>query len=523
MDLYPAKVFFAPSERPSFVLKDVPEGTAYALYSLEKVVLSGSVQDGKLVLPKLKEGSYGLEAGGLSTAFEVSGVPLKRPRYGFLSDFSVGAGASSYGEFFLKMHLNCAQYYDWMYRHEDYLAPSDPFIDPMGKEKSQKAVKEKLDYGKSLGILPFAYGAVYGATNAYAVAHPEERFYDLAGKPLTFIDRFSIMNFADGSSWRERLLSNYEKAIGLGFCGIHMDTYGSPKEAWDYRGEHVAFEKEFPKLIDEASRRLRNIGGVVTFNNVGAWPLEATCPCRCAFDYAEIWDPLDSYGDLLNLVREHRALANKKAFVLAAYLQPFYEEEQRPALSAAELLDAIVSAAGAFHLMYGEEGRALRTGYYPDNARLCPASLASLRKIADFSVRYGNVLYDSELADVSLSHLSGPNAEVVFSDPKVSPKAVPGGILSIARDKDGLRILNFINLSQQTDVRWNAPKSACALSEVGMVSFRRRYPDERFFWADVDFPRLQMVPFEEKEGRITVSLPTFRLWGMLVAKRGGCQ
>jgi len=165
----------------------------------------------------------------------------------------------------------------------------------------------------------------------------------------------------------------------------------------------------------------------------------------------------------------------------------------------------------------------LRTGYYPDNARLCPASLASLRKIADFSVRYGNVLYDSELADVSLSHLSGPNAEVVFSDPKVSPKAVPGGILSIARDKDGLRILNFINLSQQTDVRWNAPKSACALSEVGMVSFRRRYPDERFFWADVDFPRLQMVPFEEKEGRITVSLPTFRLWGMLVAKRGGCQ
>ena len=520
MDLFPSKAFFVPTEKPSFVLKDVPDGAAYSLYSLEKAVLKGRVKEGNLALPKLKEGAYGLEVGSMATSFEVSENPLFRPRYGFLADFSVGASPSSHGEFFLKMHLNCAQYYDWMYRHEDYLAPSDPFVDPMGKEKSQKVVKEKLDYGRNHGIMPFAYGAVYGATNAYAIAHPEERFYDFSGKPLTFIDRFSIMNFAKISPWRERLLSNYEKAIGLGFIGIHMDTYGSPKEAWDYRGERIAFEKEFPNLIDEASERLGKIGGTVTFNNVGAWPLEATCSCQSAFDYAEIWDPLDGYGDLLNLVREHHALAKEKAFVLAAYLQPFYEKDQRFALPAAELLDVIISASGAFHLMYGEEGRALRTGYYLDNALLSSASLASLRKIADLSVRYGDILYDPELVDVSLSHLSGPNAEVVFSNPKVSPKATPGGILSIAREKDGLRTLSFINLSQQDDTKWNGPKNACVPTEIGVISFQRRYPDERFFWADVDSPRLEAIPFEEIEGKISLSPPLFRLWGMLIAKRG---
>jgi dextranase len=519
MDLFPEKSFFLPKEKPSFVLRGIPEGTPYLLFALEKVVLKGNVHGDELVLPKLKNGTYGLEVGSLTTGFEVGEDPFLRPRYGFLSDFSFGASASSYGEFFLKMHLNCAQYYDWMYRHEDYLAPCDPFNDPMGKEKSQKTVKAKLDYGKRLGIQPFAYGAIYGATNVYAAAHPEERFYDFLGKPLTFIDRFSIMNFTQGSAWRERLLSNYEKAIDFGFSGIHMDTYGSPKEAWNVRGERVSFERVFPSLIDEASKRLKKKGGVVTFNNVGAWPLEVTCSCPSAFDYAEIWDPLTDYDDLLSLVRAHHIVAKRKPFVLAAYLHPFYGSEAKKALASAELLDALISASGAFHLIYGEEGRVLRTGYYPDNALLGESAVTALRKIADFSVRYGALLYDTELTDISLSHLAGPNAEVIFSNPKVFPKALPGRILSLAREKESLRIFSFINFEGQQDAAWNAEKSTPIPSQIGTVSFARRYPDERFFWAEVDSPRLEPIPFEEKAGRIIIALPKIRLWGILVSKR----
>ena len=80
------------------------------------------------------------------------------------------------------------------------------------------------------GMKALGYGAVYAAGAEFAEKHPGWRLYAEKGKPLLFIDVFSIMNLR--SAWHEHIISEYGKAVHeVGFDGIHMDTYGFPKTA----------------------------------------------------------------------------------------------------------------------------------------------------------------------------------------------------------------------------------------------------------------------------------------------------
>ena len=521
MDLYPEKVFFHTNEKPKIHLEGIQEKLSYRLYQNETLLLSGVIKkdQASLLLPFLPEGSYGLEMGKRSTAFEVSDHPYRHPRYGFLCDFAPEETSTEYLTFFKKMHLNIAQFYDWMYRHEDYFPKESLFTDPMGKRKSEEVIATKLSDNKKNNILSFAYGAIYGATNLYGESHPEERFYDANGKPYTFIDRFSIMNFAT-SHWRQTLLENYQKAVNFGFEGIHMDTYGSPKEAFDAQGKEIFFAEEFPILIGAAVTALQPFQGAVTFNNVSAWPCEKTFPCPSSFDYVEVWSPFDGYSDLLGLIEKQHDLGKGKSLVLAAYLQPFYENDEG-ALHAALYLDAVIAAGGAFHLMYGGNGKALRTGYYPDNASLNEKEIEKIRQLSDFALRYGDYLFDSSLEEVSKSEIGGPNGDVFFSSPNVEATMKAGRVFALLKEKRSLTTLSLINFQEQTSLAWNEKKEKP--KQTGPLSFHIRGLDGkvRAFWASPENATMEALPTAYHDGFLWGVIPSFALWGLLVVKRGG--
>jgi dextranase len=532
-DFFPAKSHFELKDPPAFFYVGPQTSLSYKVFHFEKTILSGEtkiVQDkeGKKyfrVLKIGKRGEFGIEIEGIrgriASSFEIGLDPLKNPHYGFLADFTETA-TEDYLEDLLKLHINIVQDYDWMYRHEDYIAPMDPFVDPMGKTKSQRAVKAKIEACHAKGILSFAYGAIYGATNEFAGLHPSWAFYDGNGEAITFIDRFTIMNFAT-SPWRDCLLNNYQKAVqGMGFDGIHMDTYGSPKEAFSQDHKHIRFEKEFPSLINEASKELKKFGAAVTFNNVGTWPLDATAKTKTAFDYVEVWDPLSDYEDLLTLVRWQRSLS-RKPLVVAAYLKPYYGDNDEKASYANALLSSVLYAAGAHHLIYGEDGRVLRTGYYPDNHKLSGQAFSLLRRYEDFACRYGELLYDPELRDVSLTHSGGDNKEYVFENLKTTVKPMPGSLLAIIKEKKGEKIVHLLNLANQTSTIWNQEKEKPIKNEGTLVEVQVEGEDYEVFGASPEDPELKKIPsataLSDHGYRLGFRSGTIGLWKMIVLKK----
>jgi dextranase len=531
-DLFPAKSSFKPRERPSFYYRGTASKLHYFVYRLDAMISEGTAKtrhlsDGKSVfaIPAIREkGTYGIEIEGaasrITTAFEVIDTPLEDPHYGFLDDFT-SLGQNAYLDCLLKFHINIVQAYDWMYRHEDYLAPSDPFVDPMGKTKSQKVVHEKIVACHKKGILCFAYGAIYGATNEFAALHPSWVFYDGNERPITFIDRFTIMNFVT-SSWRECLLNNYRKAIEkLGFDGIHMDTYGSPKEAYSEKGELIRLDEEFVPLIDEAAKRLGKIGGSVTFNNVGGWPLARTATAKDAFDYVEIWDPLSDYGDLLNLVRFQRSLSSKP-FVVAAYLKPYYAENDEKAAYANAYLSSLLYASGAHHLIYGEDGRALRTGYYCDNHKLSEKAFEYLRRYEDFACRYGKIIYDPELANVSLTHTAGGNEEYRFAGISVSVKPLGDSVLAIIREKKNEKVISLLNLKGMSSTAWNEQKEKPQTTKGPIIDALVGSSGWKAYAASPSNPRMEELCGEEclssRGFRFRFSSGTLELWKLIVLR-----
>src|SRR4051794_31738742 len=65
------------------------------------------------------EGGYGVEAEGARTALDVLADPFARARYGFVSNYGAGRDVDRVADNARRLHLNCVQFYDWMFRHAE--------------------------------------------------------------------------------------------------------------------------------------------------------------------------------------------------------------------------------------------------------------------------------------------------------------------------------------------------------------------------------------------------------------------
>lgn len=413
-----------------------------------------------------------------STAFDILDSFKYAPRYGFLADFSANDLEDKEDlKEMNKYHLNVVQYYDWMYRHHDLIPKTDIFIDPLNRELSLLAVKDKINIAHKYGMKAIGYGAVYAAAPDFYKENQELALYKNNDEVFGFADFLYIMDIARESIWHNHIINEFYKAVKLGFDGIHMDQYGYPKEAVsNANGEKKVryLREDFPILIDDTREYIEGKGEEVSliFNAVNNWPVETVANSKEDAVYIEVWPPNDTYQDLYNLITNAKKYAPKKQVILAAYMKPFLEELNIPkdqAENSTLLTMATIFAAGGFHLLLGEKNGVLCDPYYPKYRTMENEDFKNkLRSYYDFIVKYEELLYDFDIVDTTMVNTGGINGEYTFNGVEASPKAEAESVWTLIKEKPGYKIINLINYAEMKDMNWNVPKEKLS-SEINDI------------------------------------------------------
>jgi dextranase len=492
IEVIPDKAQFRPEDKLTFKLRCTGdhflgnEMYSWSVLDENKLVAHGGgrltltssrVEEITINVPAISDGSgaYGMfvtvcqsEDGAIyaETAFDVAEHWREAPRYGFLSDFSPEeAGRLDDVEFLNRHHINLVQFYDWMYRHDQLLADSQEFIDPLGRCISHKVVSEKIAAFREHGIASMAYAAIYGSLPDYAHQYPEQLLYQNDGRPHSLGNFFHIMDISEDSAWTKHIINEFVNAIQvMGFDGLQLDQYGFPKKAIrkkDGKHEIVALKDLYPRFIDlvreAVSERIGN-DVVLIYNNVGNYPTHTTAISELDTMYIEVWDPAFHLRDLKQIIDNAR-LRSGKQVVIAAYLHAFHPE--KPSIPAQAEIGAIIAmatifASGGYHILLGEHENLLADSYFPKYGSLSESFKVTMQHYYDFIVMYRNLLYDLELDDVSMTFAGGINTEVVFSKEGVSfaPNGDLDTVWTTVKEKPGLMVIHLINLNGLDNDVW---------------------------------------------------------------------
>ena len=399
------------------------------------------------------------------TAFDVFPSDREMPRYGFMCRFTADGEDGGAACYLLKHHITWVQFYDWMYRHEQLLPPEDDFTDLMGRSMNIRAVEKRVDACLEHGIRPIAYGAVYAASVPFADTRPDWMLYDGDGNPLEFIGKLRYMDISPGSPWRKHIEEQFAKAAEtVRFSGIHLDTYGFPKNALTASEEEIALQDCFGGLIDETREHILSRTGqapVLVFNNVGNWPVDTVAGSAQDALYIEVWPPYERYQHLMSIIGRARALAPEKPLIIAAYAKAFITAPKAEAWKSALVLQSVLAASGAHALLLGENNGILTQAYYPDYyVEDDPYWLGLQRAYSDFTVQWQELLY-SRSRDVSYTHALGDNREYRFFGAKCGPDCRGGEIGFIIREMPGFKVIHLIDLRSDSDL-WQEGKTVRA-------------------------------------------------------------
>lgn len=511
----PARMEVVVKNRPWYDFRSVTVAVTSGLDS--KPIATLRTKGGTVEWTPPAAGGYGLTAQlgkqQASSAIDVGDRWSERPRYGFMSDFGLtDKGQEERYRTMARFHLNGLQFYDWMYRHSDYIPPTDEFKDPLGRSLALSTVKEKIDLAHRYGMSAMAYVAIYGAPKDFFESHKEWGLYDLAGRPLSFGDGFLyIMNPEPGGPWAAHMVSEYGKIVKqLPFDGIHLDQYGDPKYGKRFPGGDSAVSVDVATSIVsliEATKTEVGDGKTVIFNDVGGWPLAQTAPTRNDAVYVEVWPPYVNFDHLRELIEKGHKLSNGKPVVLAAYIPAEYE----PSVI---LADAVIFAAGGYHLELGEGGSMLADPYFPKYREMSPALSERLRRYYDVSVRYQAYLYAKDLKEWT--------PEVTFQDSRVLNGGYFNGVWPYARENDQFGVISFINLNGLQDARWNSPrKEAPPVLEKRQVTVAVEKAPKAAWLINPDgtdqTPR--PVTYTYKDGQITFTMDRLEYWTMVVFEK----
>lgn len=420
-----------------------------------------------------KLGGYGVNVkcsnNELSTAFDVVNYWSDRPRYAFLSDFYKDDEEDKDDvESLLKHHINVVQFYDWMYKHEDLVPKSDYFTDLLDRKLSKIAVENKIGLCKEAGILPQAYGAIYASSKEFYETHKDMALYTNDGRPQNLGKWFFIMNISKESPWRNHILGEFKKAVSdMGFEGIHMDTYGFPKMAYSKLNGRKKLEKlneQFPSLINDTKMILteEKIETALTFNAVGNWAIEDVAKSNQDAVYIEVWDPQDTYYHLYQLVNRAKELSGKQV-ILAAYLKCFAQKDiytDDGCHVSMLLTSATIFACGGFHFVIGEKDGVLPDPYYVKYEQVKEEHKRDIRNYYDFIVRYGDLLFELNSKDDSMTHANGINTECIFENGEFSSYPKANKVWTLVKTVEGYKTINMVNYTDIESDVWNEGKES---------------------------------------------------------------
>ena len=439
-----------------------------------------------------------------STAFDVLSSWIDFPRYGFLSDFGpLRADPEIALKKLIRFHINGLQFYDWQYRHDQLLAATEEYTDPLGRALSLVTVRKLVDTAHQYGMAAMPYLAIYAASADFWHAHPDWALYDEAAKPIAFGENFlGLMDPSAGRSWSQHLLAEGIRALqDIPFDGLHIDQYGDPKIAWDARHNLVDLPRAFVEFIQSASEQHPN--QTVLFNAVGNWPVEALAESEVDFMYIEVWPPDLEYRRLAEIVLNAVRLSRGKAVVIAHYL---------PADRSANnlLADAVILACGGTRIELGEEARLLSDPYFPKHEQIPPDLYTELRKLADFTVRNGEWLRPYTLSTLERETWSKSDLNPDYIDTDES-------IMILVRRQPKLSVIQMVNFTGlDSHQHWDVVHATPTHRQNVSVKIQMSQQPAQVFWdcpEQIDGP--QAVRFEYSHGILTFHIPQINYTGLV--------
>jgi dextranase len=543
VDVVPTKAFFRPGEAAQFeVIASVGARVEATITHLTATVaqVSAALDGGRAVLvwepPGVAPRGYGLTVraldaegrmlGTASTAFDVLERWTQAPRYGFLSQFQPGrTDAAETAAWATRFHLNGLQFYDWQYRHEHLLPPTEEYADVLGRSLSMTVVRALIEAAQARNIAAMPYTAIYGASVAFYREHPDWALFQFGNVPYTFGDNFLIiMDPSRGSPWAMHLLDEYARVLDeTAFDGIHIDQYGAPKIGRSASGARVDLAQVFPEFINDAAmvvRSRRGAAGATIFNAVGNWPVETVAAADQDAVYIEVWQPYVYYLDLARLVSEAQRLGGGKPVIIAAYIHPRAAHNVR-------LANAMIFASGGYHLELGEPGAMLADPYFPQYGMMDATLQTVMRRYYDFLVRYaerlslGTAAADSRAADLTID---GVETTGLRSRDRVAV---------LVRAGEGFETFSLVNLMGLAGGQWNVPldEGPTPLNDLS-VRVRVDQPVARAWLATPDGMAgaddtaigAQAVRFTTERDAagmyIALQVPQLAYWTMLVLEYG---
>jgi dextranase len=452
------------------------------------------------------------------SAFDVLTSWTQAPRYGFLSDFVPNRGnAVETAAWLARYHINGLQFYDWMYRHDEFLTDQEPYCDPLGRELSRKTVDTLIEAVHAHNIAAMPYTAIYAASLPFFEKHRDWALYDEDGNPHYLGEDFlAYMNPDPSSPWIAHLVSQFTAILEeTEFDGIHLDQYGDPKIAYDAVGGQMDLAQVLPvtiNLIKETATNVRPDSRVV-FNCVNNWPIETVAKSQQDFVYIEVWPPHIHYSDLHSIVVEAQELSGGKPVVLAAYIDPSRARNAR-------LADAVIFASGGFHIELGEPGAMLADAYFPKYKHMDDGLAKVMRRYYDFAVRYENVL-----SIETRNSTESVKESLVIEDVHLEYGEVNKRAWAIARQGEGFHAINLINLSGLTTLEWNGSLLAdpTPLDEL-RVRFYTEDEVKSVWFASPDSmnPQARALSFDKHSdiqgSHIVFTIPRLEFWNLVVVE-----
>lgn len=455
------------------------------------------------------------------TAFDVLTSWTQAPRYGFLTDFAPDrSNVDETMTWLVRYHLNGLQFYDWMYRHDQFLTDQEPYLDPLGRRLSRVTVEKLIAAAHQRHIAAMPYTAIYAASVPFYEEHPDWALYQANGQPYLLGENFLVyMDPRPDSPWVNHLLGQFDQVLRqMDFDGIHLDQYGDPKQSYDSQGQRFDLAGPLAATINATKELVRSHRpeGAVVFNAVNNWPIKTVASSDQDFIYIEVWPPHTLYRDLWELIVNAQELGRGKPVVLAAYIDPARSRNAR-------LADAVIFASGGYHIELGEPGGMLADPYFPNYGLMSDELAEVIRRYYDFAVRYENVLaldtHDATSIYESQVTIEGVNTDAKHAYNKVWP---------IVRQGDGVIGLSLINLLDIVSPEWNGLLLAdpTPLDEL-RVHYRTKQDVERVWLASPDLasPQATFLDFEpggDAQGDyIEFTVPRLEYWDLIGIELAG--
>ncbi len=480
------------------------------------------------------------------TGFDVVEKWFQAPRYGFLSEFNPDKKEKDINqrlEIMKNLHLNIVQFYDWMYRHHQLLPLLQvEYKDIFNRPLSLKIIRKQIEGCKKNGMLPIAYGAMYGAEKDFVTEHSDwiaatrdgiTRNSILDDKQPEYIQ---IMNITADCPWREHIVNQYRQAIeNLGFEGIHMDHYGFPKTYYSLinnKRELKDMEAEFGRFVEYTRKELGEETALI-FNAANNWPVEIVASKPQDVVYIEAWSPSDTFYHLRQLILEAKKLANyNKQVILAAYISSLNKKKkisQEAGERAARLVTASIFANGGFHLVLGEGATILTDGYYPEFRQLTSEFRAIMQNYYDLITRYSKYLFSQNLRDKSAFLTGGINYEIMLEvkGKKINfgPNGEKDSIWTIVRENNKFKTLNLVNLMGIDTTKWDQPQyTDPKIQQHIEIEWLIDEDVENVYWitadkGDIRPRKIDFIRDKHKRGEIVrFTIPELIYWGLVIVK-----